>query len=235
MDARKIRPVRSMPREDIRARIAELRAVHGPQDWLTLAGSVTANAYRLAGMTGEEFAALLRSETGLINIQERRKPLMRLRAGFDPITGGVVKDENGIVTMFFHFAKGTYAEEKGGLCVHLDPSRSGLGSGKPPCRIDAIVPDVPQCLAGATARAMRADYPGLIIDVANHLETLALMPDAVAAELGVEVQRRTDQIPWLYQHADDERDDRGPSTAWPPPPELNRSRPNLPSPKPSQT
>lgn len=176
------------------ATLAGLRARYGDQHWLTIVGGVTAAAYRLAGMTGEEFGSLI-GEEHLINTCTRRKPIMQLLKGFDGYSG-VIKNEGPWISSFFHFPGGCYFDKHGTISNALPPGFK-LEPGNPPCRVDEVVRGAPRCLAGETVTFIDRTHWGAIIDVRGRWETLALMPPGVAAELGIEPQRHLAHIPWL--------------------------------------
>ena len=193
-------PHSDMPsRWDIAARLRELRSTYGAQDWLTVVGTAVGTAYRLAGMTGEEFAALLCAQTAerdRLLIHLRRKPLMRLRSGFDGSSGGM-RDEDGLVRANVHFETGHYAEQEGLVTASGRFPTSILVTGPLNRPLGRILPKTPRCLAGLRVRAIRQGRWGLELEVADGVETLAQMPDDVAGELGVERQRHLGHIPWL--------------------------------------
>lgn len=160
-----------------------------------MVGGVTAAAYRLAGMTGDEFGHLVSSETGLINTCTRRKQIMWLLKGFDGHSG-VVKDEGAWISSFFHFSGGCYFDLPGTISNAL-PVDFELEPGVPPCRVDEVVVGSPRCLAGETATSIDHVHWGVIIEVRGRWETLAPMPADVSAKLGLEAQRHLGHIPWL--------------------------------------
>lgn len=186
-------------RWSIGQRLRELRSAYGARDWLTVVGATVGSAHRLAGMTGEEFAALLRAQTlerDHLLIHLRRKPVMRLRQGFDGSSGGLT-DEDGLVRANVHFGGGHYAEREG-LVTASGPFPSALLVTGPLNRpLGRIMPKAPRCLAGLRVRAIRQGRWGLEFEVVDGLETLAPMPDDVADDLGIERQRHLGHIPWL--------------------------------------
>lgn len=179
--------------------LGELRSAYGAQDWLTVVGAAVGNAYRLAGVAAGEFAALLRAHTAerdRLLIHLRRKPIMRLRTGFDGSTGGLC-DEDGLVSANVHFGAGHYAE-RDGLVTASGPFPSALLVTGPLNRpLGRILPKAPRCLAGLRVRSLRQGRWGMEFEVADGFETLASMPDAVADELGIDRQRHLGHIPWL--------------------------------------
>lgn len=195
MDGNEPQAVSDEQRAANRATLAGLRERFGPQHWLTVVGGVTATAYRLAGMTGEEFGDLVSNETGLINTGTRRKPIMRLLKGFDGHSG-VIKDEGTWISSFFQFRGGCYFDLQGTISNSLPPGFE-LEAGTPPCRVDEVVLGAPRCLAGETVRSIDRTGWGVIIEVVGRWETLATMPADVAASVGMEAQRHPGHIPWL--------------------------------------
>lgn len=180
-------------------RLDELRAAYGRQDWLTVVGGVTGCAYRLAGLAGDEFGALLRAqieERGRLLIHFRRKPIMRLRKGFDDKDGGIFDDE-GLTDLKLHFGGGSYYEDEGRLTAVGSFPTALLVTGALNRTIGRILKSAPRCLGGLRLTALRATRGGLEFDVRDSFETLAPMPDEVADELGIERQRHLGHIPWL--------------------------------------
>ena len=196
------------PLSGLQWRVRELRDQFGPQPWLTVVSGVTAEAYRLAGLTGDEFAQLLETQTaewGSLLIERRRKPVMRLRAGFDGHNGSISED-NGIAHLNFHFEGGSYIERNGLAhqwpALQLRNPRSSLliagGCNRPASQ---VVAGLPRCLQPRSIRGgevCRAPWgQNATMRVIPHWETLALMPDHVARDLRVQPQRTLDQMPWF--------------------------------------
>lgn len=206
-------------RSRMRERLAKLRARFGEQDWLIAVSGVMAEAYRLAGLTGAEFGALVRehcSGNGVINIQHRVKPVMRLNRGFDHVRG-VIMQEDGLVEMFFHYGRGTYSDPNDILIAHggfdleaLLASVTGKRrghltrsmAGKP---VGQLVDGLPRCLAGVSIREIRRTLEhALSIQLAASWETLATMPPEIADELAIERQREPCHLPWLEENVGQE-------------------------------
>ncbi|MEG3159386.1 hypothetical protein U1763_02615 [Sphingomonas sp. LB2R24] len=192
---------------DIRDRTRELRSIFGAEPCLTVVSGTVAEAYRLAGMTGAEFHDLLQgqmADRGRLLIQFRRKPVMRLRTGFDG-ANGVVTDRDGLVELCLHFPGGSYLEMDGALQLQITGKiRSSLHiAGTLNRPVSDIVPRLPRCLRPRSIRgdAMSFDGqswgPSTSIRVRSHWETLTLMPAEISKRLGVATQTTLDQIPWL--------------------------------------
>ncbi len=192
---------------DIRDRTRELRDIYGVEPCLTVVSGAVAEAYRLAGMTGTEFFDLLQrqmADRGRLLIHFRRKPLMRLRAGFDGATGAVT-DHEGLVELCLNFPGGNYMEIDGQPQLRIHGTiRSSLriaGSLNRP--VSQIVPNLPRCLGPRSIRGTAMSFDdqawgqSMSIRVQPHWETLALMPAEISRWLGVATQTTLDQIPWL--------------------------------------
>jgi len=193
--------------------LRELRKRYGAQDWLTVVGGVTAEAYRLAGFTGTEFAELLRGEMaqrGRLLIHLRKKANMKLRKGFDGQSGGVT-DENGFVNLHLHFSTGYYTD------AEIDPTirtsaklRSSLlvagGLNRPIGQLG--LGEMPRCLELGGGRVDRISHErgawggSTTMIATRRLETLAIMPAHVARELGIDEQEALGHIPWLGTRAE---------------------------------
>jgi hypothetical protein len=190
------------------SRLSELRDQFGPQPWLTIVSGVTAEAYRLAGMTAEEFAELLgaqMTERDRLLIHLRRKPIMRLRKGFDDQSGGIT-DKDGIAYLNLHFQGGSYMERSAfddrGPTLHIPNPRTSLFvAGGCYAPVAEIAYNLPRCLRPGSVRGGKIWKSrwgnGADMLVHPHWETLALMPADVARSLGVAPQETLDQMPWL--------------------------------------
>lgn len=190
----------------IKGRLHDLRSRFGPLPCLTVVSGVAAEAYRLAGMTGIEFAELLQAQTterGRLLIHLRRKPIMRLRAGYDGESGGLT-DEGGLVGLNLHFEGGHYMET-GRPTVQIvgkmPSSLAVVGTLNRP--VSDIVRNLPRCLRPRSIRTSRISVDTnswcsfMRFHVRPHFETLELMPAWMSRELGVEQQIALDQMPWL--------------------------------------
>ncbi|MES1974253.1 MAG: hypothetical protein V4472_17485 [Pseudomonadota bacterium] len=197
----------SSPIPAIRSRVHELRERFGPQPWLTVVSGVTAEAYRLAKLPPTEFADLLEAqmgERGRLLIHLRRKPIMRLRAGFDGADGGIA-DDNGMAFLNLHFPGGSYTEkvwdEPAPTLSVASPRTSLLVTGGYSRPVSELAGKLPRCLGARSIRGgevSRSAWGGKAeVVVHPHWETLALMPDNISDALGMERQRSLDQMPWL--------------------------------------
>ena len=207
--------------DDFREHARELREIYGPQPWLTVASGVVAEAYRLAGMTGTELTELLRVQTAerrRLLIHLRRKPIMKLRHGFDG-HGGLLIEEDGVVILHLHFKGGSYEErhiegagnatitwtERPKLRIHGCPRSSLLVTGHMDRPVASAFPWLPRCLqprsirmSGLTNELDPWGGNGTIkINIRPHWETLALMPVSVSSAFGLPQQLTLDQIPWM--------------------------------------
>lgn len=192
---------------DIRERTGELRDTYGVHPCLTVVSGPVAEAYRLAGMTGIEFHDLLQDQMknrGRLLIQFRRKPVMRLRAGFDG-ENGVITDRDGLVELCLHFSGGSYMEIDGRLELRITrktPSSLRI-AGTLNRPVSMIIPSLPRCLRPRSIRADAFSFDdqsreqSISLRVRPHWETLALMPAEISRSLGVAPQTTLDQIPWL--------------------------------------
>ncbi len=192
---------------DIRDRTRELRDTYGVHPCLTVVSGPVAEAYRLAGLTGTEFHDLLQdqmADRGRLLIHFRRKPVMRLRAGFDGESGGII-DRDGLVELCLHFSGGSYMEIDGRLQLRLTGKiRSSLRiAGILNRPVSMIVPSLPRCLRPRSIRADAISFDdqswgeSVSMRVQPHWETLGLMPAEISKGLGVAPQTTLDQIPWL--------------------------------------
>lgn len=193
--------------DDIRDRVRDLREIHGIQSYLTVVSGVVAEAYRLANMPGTEFSDLLQrqmEDRGRLLIHLRRKPIMRLRAGFDE-QDGALPDDDGLVYLCLHFSGGSYIESNDRPGLHIKgTARSSLelvgGLNRP---ASSIIPRLPRCLQPRSIRTAGPLFDDPTwggrrsIHVLPHWDTLSLMPAAIARELGLPSQKTLDQIPWL--------------------------------------
>lgn len=206
---------------DFRSYAAPLRERYGPQPWLTVASGPVAEGYRLAGLSGEDFAELLHDqveERGRLLLQLRRKPIMRLRTGFDGHSG-VIHDDDGVLVLHLPFETGGSYGDRGyssGLRDHADgstlrlrtrPQSSLLITGTMRRPLASVFPSIPRCLHAQSivTRSITCEKPDwspegyTSVRVQTHWETLALMPLAISRELGLPAQTRLDQIPWMLE------------------------------------
>ncbi|WCT72627.1 hypothetical protein PQ455_13420 [Sphingomonas naphthae] len=195
----------------IRERVLELRERFGDCDWLRVVGGVTAEAYRLAGFTTEEFASLLRTEIekrGRLPIDFRRKDIMRLRAGFDGATG-FMTEQHGLANLYLNFQGGHYSDANDDPNLEftgaLRSSLAIVGGLRRPIAALALQ-QAPRCLLSGGGR-MEGRFETVLrpwgytkttkISPARRIETLGLMPNEVAKLLDIKRQRSLSHIPWL--------------------------------------
>jgi hypothetical protein len=225
----------------IRERVLELRERFGDCDWLKVVGGVTAEAYRLAGFTTEDFAALLRAETekrGGLQINFRRKDVMRLRAGFDGADGWIT-EQHGFTHLHLQFPGGHYSDAdddpKLEFMGTVRSSLSVVGGLKRP--ISALgLATAPRCLLRGGGR-MVGRFETVLrpwgyttttkISPARRIETLGIMPNEVAKLLGVKRQRSLSHIPWLDNYEAPAAFVPPERTPAPVPPRSRRQRPAL--------
>lgn len=204
---------------DFRRHTEPLRERYGAQPWLTVASGAVAEGYRLAGMSNDEFAGLLRSqveERGRLLLHLRRKPIMRLRAGFDGHRG-VIYDKDGVLILHLHFQGGGSYEERQidfsslefiddpKITLPTPPASSLLVTGGMRRPLASVSPTIPRCLHPQSifSRGVTHERPDwspkgfTTVEVDTHWETLALMPREVSRELGLPEQLTLDQMPWM--------------------------------------
>lgn len=199
---------------DFRRRVHEMRRHHGDRDWLTIVGGVTAEGYRPAGMGPGEFADALRHEMtkrGELRLNFRKREVMRLRDGFDGCYG-TIRDEQGVGRLELNFDGGTYREtsSKPELVIRETLRSSLLIVGGMNRHVEALgLSKLPRCLRGGAGRLGRLSHErnewgghATRIAVTPRFETLALMPDEIADELGIEHQSELGTIPWAGVRAE---------------------------------